>query len=57
VGAILIIVVLIVLFGGGGEYYAHGRHGSAELGGVFSLVVLAHVLLWLFGGIGGTGRI
>ena len=36
---ILIIIVLILIFGGGGGYYAHGRYGTAGLGGVLGLVL------------------
>ena len=48
-GTILLIILLVLLFGGGGGYYAHGRYGGAELGGVLGLVVLVLVVLWLFG--------
>ncbi|MGD0187645.1 MAG: hypothetical protein ABSC25_20680 [Roseiarcus sp.] len=36
---ILIIIILILIFGGGGGYYAHGRYGTAGLGGVLGGIV------------------
>jgi hypothetical protein len=46
---ILIIVVLLLLFGGGGGYYAHGRYGSAGLGGVLGAVLTVLLIFWLVG--------
>jgi hypothetical protein len=43
---------LVLLFGGGGGYYAHRNYGLPGLGGVVGLILVALVLLWLFGGIG-----
>jgi len=54
---VLVVIVLVLLLGGGGGYYAHGRYGGAGLGGVLGLVILVLVVLWLFGGLSGTGRI
>lgn len=54
---ILIIIIVVLLLGGGGGYYAHGRYGRTGLGSVLGLVVLVLVLLWLFGGLAGMGRI
>jgi len=34
---ILIIILLILIFGGEGGYYAHGRYGTAGLGGVLGV--------------------
>lgn len=56
-GTILIIIIVVLLLGGGGGYYAHGRYGRTGLGSVLGLVVLVLVLLWLFGGLAGMGRI
>ena len=48
---ILIILVLILLLGGGG-YYGHSTYGGAGLGGVFGLVLVGAVVVWLVGGLG-----
>jgi hypothetical protein len=48
---LLIIIVLLLLFGGGGGYYAHGRYGTAGLGGVLGTVLVVIVVIWLVGGI------
>jgi hypothetical protein len=37
---ILIVILLILIFGGGGGYYAHGRYGTAGLGGVLGVVLI-----------------
>lgn len=52
-GTIIIIVLLVLLLGGGGGYYAHGRYGSAGLGGVLGLVLIIFLALWFFGMLGG----
>ena len=39
-------------FGGGGGYYAHGRYGTAGLGGVLGLVLVILLVIWLVGGVG-----
>jgi hypothetical protein len=48
---LLIIVILILLLGGGGGYYGYNRYGGRGLGGVFSLILIVLVVLWLFGGL------
>ncbi|MGD0106117.1 MAG: DUF3309 domain-containing protein [Rhodopila sp.] len=48
---LLIILLLVLIFGGGGGYYAHGRYGSAGLGGVFGTVLVVLLAVWLLGGI------
>ena len=35
-------------------YYAHGRYGAPGLGGVFGLVVVVLVVLWLVGALSGA---
>ena len=53
---ILLIVVLVLLFGGGGGYY-YGRGAGWGIphygGGLFSLVLIILLILWLTGNIGG----
>jgi len=46
---ILIIIILIVLLGGGGGFYAHSNYGLPGLGGVFGLVFIIVLALWLLG--------
>ena len=52
---ILLIIVLIVLFGGGGGYY-YGRGVSWSTphygGGLFGLVLIILLVLWLSGTMG-----
>ena len=45
-GTILIIILLIIIFGGGGGYYAHGRYGTAGLGGVLGIILIIGVLYY-----------
>ena len=49
---ILIIVVLVVLLGGGGFYGSRAGWGGPHYGGLFGLVVLILVILWLTGNLG-----
>jgi hypothetical protein len=43
------IVILLLLFGGGGGYYAFNTYGGVGLGGVFGMVFLVLVILWIVG--------
>jgi hypothetical protein len=51
-GTIVLAVILFLLIIGGSGYYARGRFGHAGLGGVFGVVLVVLVLVWLFDGIG-----
>lgn len=47
---ILLIVVLLLAFGGGGGYYGYRKWGAGGGIGIFGLVVISLVLVYVFGG-------
>ena len=51
---LLIIVLLILLLGGGGGYYGR-RSGwrGPQFGGLFGLILIILIVLWLTGNLGG----
>jgi hypothetical protein len=49
---ILIIVLLVVLLCGGGVYGSRAGWGGPHYGGLFGLVLLILVILWLTGNLG-----
>lgn len=48
---ILLIVVLLLAFGGGGGYYGYRRWGTGGGIGIFGVVLIALVILYLMGGL------
>ena len=50
---ILIIVLLVLLLGGGGFYGSRAGWRGPHYGGLFGLVLLILVILWLTGNLGG----
>lgn len=52
---ILIILILVLVFGGGGVYMGRGRNwGTPHYGGgLFGLILLIVLVLWLTGNLGG----
>jgi hypothetical protein len=49
---ILIILLLVLLLGGGGYYGRGAGWGTPHYGGLFGLVLLILLLLWLTGNLG-----
>ena len=47
---IVLIIVLLLAFGGGGGYYGYQRWGTGGGVGIFGLVLISLVLLYVFGG-------
>jgi hypothetical protein len=48
---ILLIVVLVLMFGGGGGYYGYRRWGTGGGIGIFGVVLIVLLALYLFGGL------
>jgi len=55
-GVRFFIIAVVVLWLGGGGVIRHGRYGGAGLG-CSRFGCLISCLLWLFGGLGGMGRL
>jgi hypothetical protein len=48
---IVLIVLLLLAFGGGGGYYGYRRWGTGGGIGIFGLVQIILVVVYVFGGI------
>jgi hypothetical protein len=48
---LLLIIVLVLLFGVGGGYYGNSRWGTGGGIGIFGVVLIIGVLVFLFGGL------
>jgi hypothetical protein len=48
---ILLIIILLLAFGGGGGYYGYQRWGTGGGVGIFGLVLIILVLVYVFGGV------
>lgn len=47
----IVLIIVILLFGGlGGSYYARNYYGGVGFGGVFGLVLIVCIVLWLVRG-------
>jgi hypothetical protein len=51
ISMLILLIVLLLLFGGGGGYYGYSRWGTNGGLGIFGIVLLVVVLVYLFGGI------
>jgi hypothetical protein len=47
----VLIVVLLLAFGGGGSYYGYRRWGTGGGIGIFGLVLIVLLLVYVFGGL------
>jgi hypothetical protein len=54
---LLLIIILLLLLGGGGGYYGYRTYGGPGLGGVLGVVLVALIVVWIFGGLIGTGHV
>ena len=48
---IVLIIILLLAFGGGGGYYGYRRWGTGGGVGIFGLVLIIPVLVYVFGGV------
>ena len=48
---VVLIILLLLLFGGGGGYYGYRRWGPSGGIGIFGLVLIILVALYLLGGL------
>jgi hypothetical protein len=48
---LLLVIVLLLLFGGGGGYYGYSRWGNRGGIGIFGVVLIIALIVYLFGGL------
>ena len=48
---LLLIILLLLVFGGGGGYYGYSQWGAGGGLGIFGIVLLVAVVVYMFGGL------